>query len=239
VSKKKTLALIHGEEIHFAPGTKVVSASTYTTLLSLKEMLQKAKEDAKRHILEAKEEAKKIKKEAEESGFEEGMKRWTDQLQQLEKEIDKVHEEIRKIAIPLALKAAKKIVGKEIELTPQVIVNIVSENLQTVKQHAFVKVYVNKKDYVVLEKEKEKLKALFESLKSFAILIKDDVEPGGCIIETEVGIINARIGNKWAVLEKAFEGMMKQEESLPPADENHKNPKSEPKSEPKSKEEER
>lgn len=213
MSKKKTLTLIHGEEIHAAPGTKILPSAAYTTLLSLKEMLQKAKEDAKKHLMDAREEAKEIKKEAEQSGFEAGMKQWAQQLAQLEKEIDKVHEEIKKIAIPLALKAAKKIVGKEIELKPEVIIDIVSDNLQAVKQHTYVKVYVNKKDYLILEKEKEKLKSLFESLKTFALLIKEDVEEGGCVIETEAGIINARIGNKWAVLEKAFEVMMKQEEA--------------------------
>ncbi len=213
MSKKKTLTLIHGEEVHVAPGTKILPAAAYTTLLSLKEMLQKAKEDAKKHLMNAKEEAKEIKKEAQQSGFEAGMKQWADQIAQLEKEIDKVHEEIKKIAIPLALKAAKKIVGKEIELKPEVIIDIVSDNLQAVKQHSYVKVYVNKKDYLILEKEKEKLKSLFESLKTFALLIKEDVEAGGCVIETEAGIINARIGNKWAVLEKAFEAMMKQEEA--------------------------
>ena len=39
--------------------------------------------------------------------------------------------------------------------------------------------------------------------------IGSGIEPGGCIIETEAGIINAQLENQWRSLENAFESFMK------------------------------
>ena len=66
---------------------------------------------------------------------------------------------------------------------------------------------VSKKDYEYLEKDKSKIKALFEELDTLSLRERDDVESGGCIIETEGGIINARLEDRWKTLEGAFEAL--------------------------------
>ena len=57
--------------------------------------------------------------------------------------------------------------------------------------------------------KKEALKAMFGSIKTFSIEEKEDLESGGCIIQTETGIINASLENQWRVIESAFEAYMK------------------------------
>jgi type III secretion protein L len=59
-----------------------------------------------------------------------------------------------------------------------------------------------------LEQEKQEIKKIFEHLQSLSIQERDDVEPGGCIIETEAGIINAQLENQWRALESAFASFM-------------------------------
>jgi type III secretion protein L len=70
---------------------------------------------------------------------------------------------------------------------------------------------VSKDDFEAVDKRKEELKKQFESLEAFSLRPREDVTPGGCIIETEVGIINATIENQWAIIEKAFEKLWKDE----------------------------
>ncbi|NBU62763.1 MAG: hypothetical protein EBS28_03080 [Chlamydiae bacterium] len=57
----------------------------------------------------------------------------------------------------------------------------------------------------MLEKEKPHIKALFEAAESFTIGMKEDLEPGSCLIETDKGVINSTIDLKIKALESAFE----------------------------------
>jgi type III secretion protein L len=60
-----------------------------------------------------------------------------------------------------------------------------------------------------LEAAKSQIKKVFEHLESLSIQERSDIEPGGCMIETEAGIINAQLENQWRSLEIAFESFMK------------------------------
>src|SRR5262249_15045025 len=125
--------------------------------------------------------------------------------------------ELEKTLIPVALKAAKKIVGREIELSEDTIVDIVSNLLKSVSQHKKITIYVNKKDLDSLEAARPRLKKIFESLEVLSLRERQDITPGGCVIETEAGIINAQLENQWRSLEAAFEKLMKSKEfSKPP-----------------------
>ena len=67
--------------------------------------------------------------------------------------------------------------------------------------------YVNKDDFEVLDKNKAKIKELFESLDSLSLREREDVERGGLVVETEAGIINAQIKDRWRNLEAAFDSL--------------------------------
>ncbi len=206
---KKFFSLIYGDQIHTAPETKVIPADSFSVLQDASQVLELIKQDAEKYRMQVVKESEQLKEHAEKEGYEEGFKKWAEHLVNLEKEIEKVHQELQQLVIPVALKAAKKIVGKEIELSEDVIVDIVASNLKAVAQHKKVTIFVNKKDLDVLDKNKPRLRDLFESLESLSIRPRDDVASGGCIIETEIGIINAQLEHRWRVLEKAFEGLVK------------------------------
>ena len=148
-----------------------------------------------------------LKEQAIKDGFAEGYQQWTLQLAKMEEEISKVQGEMQKLIMPISLKAAKKIVSSELALQPNAILEIVSNALKSVAQHKRIVIYVNRSDMEILEQDKTKLKAIFESLESLSIRERDDVEQGGCIIETEGGIINARLKDRWRNLEAAFEAL--------------------------------
>ena len=111
--------------------------------------------------------------------------------------------------MPVALKAAKKIVGREMELSDEAIVDIVSNTLKSVSQHKKITIYVNKKDLDALERNRSRLKEIFETLDVLSLRERNDIAPGGCIVETEGGIINAQLENQWRILENALEMLIK------------------------------
>jgi type III secretion protein L len=201
--------LFNGKELHLATDSKIIPSDTIAKVLDASEILNQVKEDALKYRQKITEECEHIKENAFQEGYQEGYKQWAEHLAEFENKLAAMQQELQKLIIPIALKAAKKIVGREIELSEDAIVDIVSSNLKSVAQHKKITVYVNKKQLEVLENYKPRLRELFEHLESLSIRPRDDVEEGGCMIETEVGIINAQMDHRWKVLEKAFEAMMK------------------------------
>lgn len=201
----KFFSLIYQGEVHTAEEEKVIPQKEYSILVNAQEILEKAEEDIQKFKKETEQECEQLKEEARQKGFDQGLDTFNDHLLSFEKKIKKLHHETYLQILPLALKAAKKIVAKELELHPDTIVDIVLQTLAPVTQAQKVTIYVNKADKEILETEKKQIKDIFEQLKTLSILERGDISPGGCIIETEAGIINATIENQWRSLEAAFE----------------------------------
>ncbi len=207
MTSNKYFSLIYGNTISRAPNTKIIPQEDFSKLLSGEDALKAVLEDAEKYRKQIVAECEELKAQAVKDGFEEGYKEWTLQLAKMEEEIAKVQGEMQKLVMPIALKAAKKIVSSELTLQPNAIVEIVTGALKSVSQHKRIVIYVNKTDYQTLEQSKTKLKDIFEGLESLSIRERDDIEQGGCIIETEGGIINARLKDRWKNLEAAFEAL--------------------------------
>lgn len=209
MTSKKFFTLIHGDQVHIAPKTKILPSEEFSTVLDAHEVLLEVQEDAEKYKKEVVSEIEVLKEQAQREGFEQGFKQWAEYVARLEIEIAKVRKDTEKLIMPVALKAAKKIVGREIELSETVIVDIVASNLKAVSQHKKITIYVNKKDLEVLEANKNRLKQLFETLEVLVVRERSDILPGGCVIETEGGIINAQLENQWSILENAFTSLLK------------------------------
>jgi len=205
----RLFSLIYKGEIRTASGKKTIASEDFSTLMEAFEILEKAKEEAERCKTEAGQECVRLKEEAAQKGYEEGLTQLNEQILALDQEKKRLRHEMNKLILPLALKAAKKIVGKELETAPEAIVDIVLQALNPVLQSHRITIYVNKADKELLEASKGKIKEKLEQVESLSIKERDDITPGGCIIETESGIINAAIENQWRALEAAFERYLK------------------------------
>jgi type III secretion protein L len=196
--------LIEKEEVHLSPDTKIVPAEDFSKLISATQIVAKTKEEETAYRMAVAKECETLKELAQDAGFEEGLKRWHEHLEMLESEIKNVRREMENAIVPLALTAVKKILGKELETKPDAIVDVVSTALKTVLHHRKVTLYVNSQDLEYVEAQKPRLKSLFEHLESLSIMSRADIQPGGCVIETEAGIINAKLENQLMALETAF-----------------------------------
>lgn len=198
-------SLIHGDKVHLAPNKKVIPAEELQTLLEAKGVLEKVKEDAVTYREEVAKECETLKEQAQKEGYEAGFQEWAEHILTFQKQIDSIRHEYVKMLAPVTLKATQKIVGKAFEISDDLIYKIVENALKPVLQHKQITIYVNRDDVQFLEEHREDIKSIFESIEVLSIRERDDVTKGGCVIETEGGIINARLENQWAVLEKAFE----------------------------------
>jgi len=204
----KYFSLIYADKAAKAPGGKIVPAEEFSHLLEGKELIEKIQSESEQYRKEVIEECERLKEEAERTGFEEGLRQWSEQLALLEKESQSIHDEVKRAVAPLALQATKRVVGRELEVNPEVIVEIVAQSLRAVTTHRKVTIYCNRADLEQLEKGREQLKSHFERIESFNIQERGDIEAGGVVIETEAGIINAQLSNQWRALETAFNQLL-------------------------------
>ncbi len=215
---KKFFSLLHGERIHIAPNTKIIPNETFASLIDAQEILRRVKKDTKQYKTEAATEIEQLREEAKKEGFDKGFSEWIGKVAELEEEIKKVRKDNERDVVTLALKAAKKIVGRELEISELTIVDIIKNSLRAVAQHKKVTIYVNKKDLDIVEKQREQIKPLFENLEVLSLRPREDIKTGGCIIETEAGIINAQLEDQWLVLEHAFQKLVQNIKKTPIAE---------------------
>lgn len=201
----KFFSLISSKEVHLAPGTKILPASEFSNLVTAKTVLETVHEEANLYKQETAIESEKIKECAFQEGFQEGLVSLNKHITMLDAELKTLRSDIQKKILPLALKAARKIIGEELKMHPDRIVDIVLTSLKPVTQHRKVVIYVNREDLEMIETNRPKIRKHFEHLENLSIQERDDIEPGGCMIETEAGIINAQLENQWRALESAFE----------------------------------
>jgi type III secretion protein L len=205
---KKFFTLLHGQDVTTAPDAKIIPEASFSSLLEGKELVERAKIDAENYRKEVEEECVQLKEKAKKEGFEQGFAEWTKAIASLEAEIVNTKKEMEKTVVPIALKAARKILGRELETSESAIVDIVATSLKGVAQHKKVTVWVNPKELDTIQEQKKKLQGLFENLEVLSVRPRGDVKEGGCVIETEAGIINAQLENQWMILENAFQKLV-------------------------------
>jgi type III secretion protein L len=206
----RLFTLIESGKVHPASSKKVIKSEDFSTLLSASDLLEKARSDIDDAREKAESEARDLKKKGYDDGYQEGLTQLNEQILGLENEKKRLRHEMNQLILPLALKAAKKLVAGELKTHPETIVNIVLQAIAPVMQNHRITIYVNKADKEILEAEKPQLKEKLDQIESLVIKDRDDISPGGCMIETESGIINATIENQWRGIESAFDRYLKQ-----------------------------
>lgn len=203
-----TFTLVDKKDVHTGK-KKIIPGKDFSKLVDAIEIIEKAKEEAKKIVDETLVNCEEIKAEAKQAGFEEGLAKFNEHILYIEDQIKALRHEMQKVLLPLVLRATKRIIGEELELNPSSVVHVVMQAIKSVSQCRHVKLFVNKADLESIEGEKPKIKALFEHLDSFLIEASPDVTKGGLIIETEKGILNATLETQYRALERAMEAYKK------------------------------
>ena len=191
-------------------GRKILPKEEVETLINANEVLDAAKQEAIDRIEEAKKECALIHKKAYEAGYQEGLTKFNSHILKIDEKTKIMRHEMQRAMLPLVLQATKRIIGKSIDLNPELIVEIIIQSIKSISQNHQIKLYVNRKDLEHIEKRKEEILSIFDRVDSFSLVERSDVESGGCLIETENGILNASLENQYRALERAFEAYSKQ-----------------------------
>lgn len=106
--------------------------------------------------------------------------------------------------VQLAFHMAKRLASAEITANPEVIKSVIKQAAELAQSEESIVIHVHSKQMEFLENLKELQNKEFEFLKKVKFEASDEVGPGGCIIQTNYGEIDARFEQR---VEKLWEAI--------------------------------
>ncbi|MFH1386936.1 MAG: FliH/SctL family protein [bacterium] len=200
------------EEAAPLPPRREAAAITPTADIKYKpEDIPKAKSEAQKIIERAQAEAESIRNEAREEGRQEGHEEAEQKINEALTTLNEAVKERKKIIqdsegeiLRLSLKIAEKIIHSEVSLHPDVSLNIVAEAIGRISDREQIIIKVNREDAEYIKRYKDRLANMLDGVKSFSIIEDANIEPGGCVIETNLGFIDSRIATKLKSIEESL-----------------------------------
>jgi len=186
-------------------------ASLDLSSISLEELLQHP---------EVSERLAHLEQEAYEKGFAQGQKdgeelgrkqyetlanRMKEILRGLEKSISEHVLALEPQLFALLKVMLKKLVLKEVSTSPEVIKNCLKEALKHVVEQTRVRIHLHPEDAEFLEEILGELREELSKLKDFEIVSDANLHRGGCLLETDFGLIDATLDRRWKELTKLLE----------------------------------
>ena len=86
----------------------------------------------------------------------------------------------------------RRMLATSVEMDPKVVERIVHDLLKRISDRERIIVYLNPEDVAMIEESKEKLIDSIRGVKFFELMSDDHVDKGSCLIETNLGIYDAR-----------------------------------------------
>ncbi len=111
-------------------------------------------------------------------------------------------QESESIILRLAFEISKKIVRCEARINPEVFVENLRETLRRLQPAETLTVWMNPRDLERLENNEVMKNELGSKAPQFKLKPRPDIEPGGCLFESDAGTIDATIESQLAELER-------------------------------------
>lgn len=115
-----------------------------------------------------------------------------------------VYGRIEMEVVELALAIARKVICREVKMDKEIVVCVAREALTKVEDPARIKIKMNPGDLQFINETKYQLADLVDNIENVTLAGEESVQSGGCVIETNLGEIDARIENQLQAVEESF-----------------------------------
>lgn len=199
------IAKIYKEgDIRTIEGKNIIKNTHVSYLIKLGDIKRVIRKEAVTRVMESIKNTSRIKTMAEEAGMIHGMKRFADILVSQEKLYYDIQNKLETLVHDLAISAARKIIHTEISSKPSIVKDIVAQALSLVSDKTQIIIFVNQKDEKFIKEHKKELSEFVKHAKSMRVESSDSVVQGGCIIQTEDGVLNADLNSMINTLNKTL-----------------------------------
>lgn len=113
--------------------------------------------------------------------------------------------------LELALAVAQRIVGAHAASHSDIILKSIQQALEAMVDSDQVRVYINPDDLQHVEENKPLLLARMDTLQHIELDPYEKVSPGGCVVESEVGRVDATIETQLAEMQSRLQHALRQQ----------------------------
>jgi flagellar biosynthesis/type III secretory pathway protein FliH len=165
-----------------------------------------AKVEAERILADAGREAERLRAQAVTEGRERGMAAVSELLVAARASAARAQRNVQGDLRTLAVRIAERILEREISLNPDAVSDIVAAALRQAGAPRDIVLRVHPDDLKALERGRPRL--IERCSRTQAVLFRADatIARGGCIVETELGTVDARLPTQLEAIERALRG---------------------------------
>ena len=153
--------------------------------------------------------------EGENAGFEQGAQKIEPLVSSIREaliQLDRIREEtyphIEKEVVELALAIAQKVICREIATDKETVLCVAKEALAKVDDPGKIKIKMNPSDLKFINETRYQLSNLILDIDNVTFEAEESIQSGGCVIETDLGEIDARIERQLQAVEESFRNAM-------------------------------
>ncbi len=195
------------QHILVSPQTHILKAQEHVLLLQANEILQAAEEEALRIKKEAQEAFEAEKARGYEEGLDEGRMEMAERtFEAIANGIDFI-ENLEKTTVEIIMKSLQRVLD---EIPPEdTIMRIVRRALAYVRGQKSVIIRVCPQELSHVQSEMASMGSELFGVDTIRIMPDKMLGPGACILESDLGIIDASLSVQIAALRRVFEGHLK------------------------------
>jgi type III secretion protein L len=182
----------------------VVNAEEFEARTKAKEIIAAAERRAEEIKSEAAAAREDVFAKAREAAIAQVQAQSTEELARAKLQVGQLIDAAEGDIVSLSLKIAAKIIGRELEHDPDLVLEIAANVIQTTRAGKALILRVHPEDAKLLRLKKPKLLELVGRSIDVAIRDDGDVERGGCMVQTEFGVIDGQIRTQFEMLENVF-----------------------------------
>jgi type III secretion protein L len=173
--------------------TRVVKGQAYDASIDAAHIIEAAHTEARAILDAARQERQAVLKDARREGYDEGLQLWHAAVEEANAVRDRRMAESEPELVRLAVRIAEKIIGEELRLNPQTTVSIARQCLQWLRREKSVVLRVSPAEIDLLRERIDSLREAAGPHRSIEVIADPAISCGGCIVESEYGVIDARV----------------------------------------------
>lgn len=196
--------------------------------LRREEIINRSIDEANQIIEQANSEAQRIREKARAEGFSEGLEKGHNEgiesakplmesFKSLVEEIATVradyYGQAEKEMIDLVISVANSVIGLEIERDPSLVRNVIKKAVERLRVREKMTIKINPDDLTEAEKAMPSLSKIVEDLEKVELKTDPLITRGGCLVETNIGMIDARIESQLEELKDSFMRALEESEA--------------------------
>ena len=158
--------------------------------------------------------------EGETAGFEQGAQKMEPLISSIKEALiqlngirKEIYLQIEKEVVELALAIAQKVICREVATDKETVVCVAKEALAKVDDPGKITIKMNPADLQFINETKYQLANLIGDVNNVSFEGEESIQSGGCIIETELGEIDARIEKQLEAVKESFLSNMEKVDS--------------------------